>query len=344
MTRKERMLAAFCHHPVDRFPAGELSIENGLISNILKRPVSSAFIDPDRDVAIREALDMDLIVLSDWPSWNIGTTADGHSLFQNIYGCTYYTASHSRHVATPILVDPSEAWKYPIPDVSKVDPRYFDWFSENTDFFIFGQIGGPVSMLDESLDFEDFLVWALTDTKDLSECARRIMIYEVNRAKLYLDHGANGIVIADDMAYNSGTFLSPEIMDELVFPFYKNAVDEIKAYKDVPVVLHSDGDINKVLDRIIDCGFDGLQSLQPSANMNIYELKKSIGDKITLWGNMDLDYLMTRGTPQEVSIEAARLMGSMGNTGFILSTCNTLIDAIPTENALALYNTDRSIR
>ena len=78
--------------------------------------------------------------------------------------------------------------------------------------------------------------------------------------------------------------------------------------------------------------------------MDIYALKKTIGDRIVLWGNMDLDYLMTCGTPEEVSAEADNLMSAMGNTGFILSTCNTLIDAIPVENALALYRADRTIR
>ena len=344
MTRKERMLAALRREPVDRFPAGELCIESGLSARLLGHPVSSAFIDPERDVAVRELLDMDVIVLSDWPSWSAGTTPDGHPCFENVYGCTYYTASHSRHVYKPMLADPSDAWDYPVPDVSKVNADCFDWFSKNTDFFLLGQIGGPVSMLDESLEFEDFLVWALTDTEDLAEAARRIMKYEVARAKLYLDHGADGILIADDMAYNSGTFLSPEVMDKLVFPCYKKAVEEIKAYRDVPVVLHSDGDLNRVIDRILNCGFDALQSLQPSANMDIYALKKTIGDRITLWGNLDLDYLMTRGTPGEVTAEANRLMSSMGNTGFILSTCNTLIDAIPTENALALYRADRTVR
>ena len=152
MTRKERVLATFHHMPVDQFPAGELAIESNISSRLLGRPVSSAFIDYDRDVAVRNLLNLDIMVLSDWPSWRVGTTPDGHPLFKNNYGCTYYTTSNSRHVATPILEDPSEAWEYPIPDVSNVDCSSFDWFSANTDFFILGQIGGPVSMLDESLE------------------------------------------------------------------------------------------------------------------------------------------------------------------------------------------------
>ena len=55
-------------------------------------------------------------------------------------------------------------------------------------------------------------------------------------------------------------------------------------------------------------------------------------------GNLDLDRLMTFGTPEEVQAQVRWLCETIGpGGGFILSTCNILIDAIPPENALAMY-------
>lgn len=348
MTKKERVLAALQRKPLDRFPAGELQIDGSLAERILGKHypasdiVQNSIISYHRDRDVRLALDIDLLNVGHWPSTMLGKDENGYVYYRNNYGCEYYTTEHSRHIVKAILDEPEDAWDYPIPDIRNVDAECVRRCAQETDFFIFAQIGGPVSMLDESLDFEDFLVWSYTNTDDITEAARKIMIYEIQKAKLFLDAGADGIIIADDMAYNSGLFLPPNVMKKMVYPFYKQAVKEIKAYKDIPVVLHSDGNLNEALDDILDCGFDALQSLQPSAGMDILKLKKSIGDKITLWGNMDLDYLMTNGTPEEVRQEAGRLIQNMGDTGFILSTCNTLIDPIPAENAIALYSVDRT--
>ena len=99
-----------------------------------------------------------------------------------------------------------------------------------------------------------------------------------------------------------------------------------------------DGDLNSVMEDIVACGYDGLQSLQPSANMDIADIKARYGDRLCLMGNIGINYVLPFGTPQEVkqvvreTIEVAAPGG-----GFILSTCNTLIRAIPPENALAMY-------
>lgn len=156
-------------------------------------------------------------------------------------------------------------------------------------------------------------------------------------AKLFLDKGADAILIADDMAFNSGVFLPPYVMEENVYPFYKQMVREIKAYKNVPVFLHSDGNLNSVMDELVKCGFDGIQSLQPSAGMDIREIKEKYGDRLCLWGNIDLDHIMCFGTEEEVKEDVRRTIEiSSPGGGFILSTCNTMVDIIPPKNIFAM--------
>jgi len=175
-------------------------------------------------------------------------------------------------------------------------------------------------------------------TDKMKALTEKVIAYEVSRAKTFLDHGTDAILIADDIAYNTGLFLPPRIMDELAWPFYKGMIGEIKAHRDVPIFLHTDGDIRSVIGNIVDCGFDGLQSIQPSAGMDIEEVKREYGGRLCLMGNMDLDHLMPFGTPEEVAKQVKWLCNNISKDGgFILSTCNILTNMIPPANVLAMY-------
>ncbi|MGQ9596165.1 MAG: uroporphyrinogen decarboxylase family protein [Thermoproteota archaeon] len=91
---------------------------------------------------------------------------------------------------------------------------------------------------------------------------------------------------------------------------------------------------------IVDLGFNGVHSLQPSAGVNIIEIKRTWGSRICLMGNVDLDYLLTLSSPREVETEVKRLIREVApGGGYILSTTNVLTRYVPTENAIAMYRT-----
>lgn len=340
MTKKERVLSAFSHKEADRIPKGEVWIEGSLANRLLKKNYPLDYQHYERDKEVRELLNIDLINLGDWPSEEIGADEKGNKICHSLYGYDFVFNGKSKHIIKPPIEDIEDAEKYKMPDIKKVSGKIISDFSKNTDLFVMGQIGGPVSMLDEMFPMEDYLVYCLTNTKEMRSIGEKVMEFEIAKAKLFLNSGADAIFFADDIAFNSGTLLPPHIMEEIVFPFYSYVVKEIKKHKNVPIVFHSDGDLRKVMDKIVEAGFDGIQSLQPSASMDIAQIKKDYGDVLCLMGNIDLDYVMTFATPKEVedvvkwTIDVAAPGG-----GFILSTCNTFIDAIPSENALAMYKT-----
>ena len=80
-------------------------------------------------------------------------------------------------------------------------------------------------------------------------------------ARKMVEAGAPGIVIADDLAFNSVTFIAPKLLRELIFPSLEEEVYQIKKLG-VPMFLRSDGDIRSILDDIIAIGFDGWQAIQ----------------------------------------------------------------------------------
>ena len=340
MNRRERMVEAIRHKEADRVPKGEICIEAGIANRLLGREYSSEYQDYERDRAVRDLLRADFINVGDWPQEYLGKDEAGRDVYRSIYGYEFATAGASKHMVRPPINDIQDAAQYKAPDISRVSGALVKRFRETTDLFVFGQIGGPVSMVNEMFDMTDYMIYSMTNTAEIGLIGERVMEFEIAKAKLFLDSGADAILIADDIAFNSGTLLPPRIMDEIVFPLHRAAVQEIKKYKDVPVFFHSDGDLRSVMDTIAGNGFDGLHSLQPSAGMDIAELKRDYGDVLCLVGNIDLDQVMTFSPPEEVAEVVKRTIDiAAPGGGYVLATCNTLIDAIPDENALAMYET-----
>ncbi len=338
MNKKLRVVSAIRHEEPDRVPKGDLAIENGLLRALIGEEQYNRSTDYERQLAARRVLGADLIDIHQFPMEEVGQDDRGYPVYLSALGDEHVITEGSSQLVKPAIGDISDAASYSVPDLGLCRTEMLDWFRDHSDLFLFCQIGGPVSSLDWMLGTEDFLVWCMTNTDQIIALAEKVMEFEVGRAKIFLDHGADAILMADDIAYNSGLFLPPRIMERFVYPLWADAVSRIKAHRDVPVFLHTDGDIRTALAEIVECGFDGLQSLQPSAGMDIEQVKRDYGDRLCLMGNLDLDRLLPFGTPEEVEAQVRRLCEKIApGGGFILSTCNILIDAVPPENALAMY-------
>lgn len=340
MTKKERMLAALRRQPVDRIPRGELGIEAGFIAAFtadVKQPMSAL----QKEIYVRQQLGFDFINIHEFPRKLLRYSNDGYPIYESPYGDVFKETPHSFQMLKAAVEDMEDAEDYKTADLSGATTHLLDFYRENSDLFLMCQVNGPVGGTDWALGMEDYMCCSITDTEEVAIIADRITDYEIGRAKKFLDHGAEAILIADDIAFNSGLLLPPRIMEQLAYPFYKKMIRQIKAYKDVPVVLHTDGYICDALEKIVECGFDGLQSIQPSAGMDMARVKEQVGDRLCLIGNVDLNYLLPFGKPEEVTEEVKKLAEIAGPEGFVLSTCNIITDAVPVENAKAMYYFDK---
>lgn len=340
MTKKERMLAALRRQPVDRIPRGEIAIEGGFIANFLEgvdKPMSPL----QKEIYVRNELGIDFIDMHEFPRKLLGYAEDGYPIYESPYKDVFKETPHSFQMLKPALEDIEDVEDYEPADISVATHHLLDFYKKNTDFFLISQINGPVSALDWCLGMEDYMCYCMTDPDLVAQLAEKLMKFELERAKIFLDNGAEAILMTDDIAFNTGLLLPPETMKVVAYPYYKMVIDGIKAHKDVPVIFHSDGYLYDEIPNIIACGFDAIQSLQPSAGMDIEKIKKEFGDQICLMGNVDLNYLLPFGKPEEVREEVKKLVETAGPEGFVLTTCNIITDAVPVENAKAMYYFDK---
>jgi uroporphyrinogen decarboxylase len=58
--------------------------------------------------------------------------------------------------------------------------------------------------------------------------------------------------------------------------------------RDMPVILHTDGDVRPLIPHFLEAGFDCLQPCEVKAGMNLIELKRDWGDRLAFMGGIDV--------------------------------------------------------
>jgi len=97
----------------------------------------------------------------------------------------------------------------------------------------------------------------------------------------------DGAFLYDDLGYRNGTFFSPETYLEQLFPVHKRIFNFFNS-KNMPVILHSCGNVNAFVPYFIEAGLTCLQPLETKAGMNVIDLKTKYGNKLAFMGGIDV--------------------------------------------------------
>ncbi|MBN2553821.1 MAG: hypothetical protein JXB06_13675, partial [Spirochaetales bacterium] len=111
------------------------------------------------------------------------------------------------------------------------------------------------------------------------------------------------------------------------------------------VMFHSCGSLTDVIPDLIDAGLDILYPVQPKArSMQIDFLRKEFGGSLSFYGGFDVQELLPFGTVRQIEEEVVRMARVFaGRGGFILSTSHVIMEDVPEENVLKLYEIIRDI-
>lgn len=133
-----------------------------------------------------------------------------------------------------------------------------------------------------------------------------------------LDHGLmpDGLWIYGDMAFNHATFCSPADYRELIWPQHKRLCDWAHE-RGMKTIYHTDGNINGVVDLLIEAGVDVLQPLECKAGMDLRRLVPQFGSRVSFFGNIDVMVLI-RGDLDEIEEEVrTKLEAGKQNSGYL---------------------------
>ena len=143
------------------------------------------------------------------------------------------------------------------------------------------------------------------------------------------------VLMSDDLAHTGGCFVNPKIYRKYVFPWYKQ-IGRILENAGIPFIFHSDGNFMAVFNDLADCGVKAIHPIEPQA-MDIVEVKKEYGDKFCIFGNIDLDYTLTRGTVEEVEAQVKQRIKELApGGGWGCAASNSIPDYVKPENFKAM--------
>lgn len=124
------------------------------------------------------------------------------------------------------------------------------------------------------------------------------------------------------------------IYRKYLFP-YLEEMGRICRKKDIPFILHSDGNLYELLSDLYTCGFKAIYPIEPDV-MDIVELKKKCKGKLCLIGDLDA-HIITLGTSKQVEEKVKELIRQLGpGGGYCVAPSGGIPHFAPIENYKAL--------
>lgn len=156
-----------------------------------------------------------------------------------------------------------------------------------------------------------------------------------------IDVGVDIIWMTGDLATSQGPFVSPKLTERFIAPGIRE-IAQIVHNHGLPFLKHTDGNIMKILDILIDAGIDAIHPIDPIAGMDLKEVKDKYGDRISVMGNVDCAYLLPDGTPDQVQEAVKICIRQAGKGGgYICTSSNTIHPTVKPENYVAMVKAIR---
>jgi len=258
------------------------------------------------------------------------------------------TFHHFTHIVSPLadVDDPETAMEYPMPDRS--DPKHWADFPEKVrkihdrglaatfmpgHIFETGwQIRGMQRMLEEFA----------TGGEVSRILLQRIAEDNAKAARYAVEGGLDILFTGDDVGTQHGMMMSPESWRDWLKPLLAKVIAAARDVNpEIPVWYHSDGNIEAIVQDLIEIGVTILNPVQPEC-MDPAELKKRYGDRLSFWGCVGTQSTMPWGTPEQVRDTVKHLVQTVGEGGgLVVGPTHVLEPEVPWDNVLALADAVR---
>lgn len=178
---------------------------------------------------------------------------------------------------------------------------------------------------------------ALYDQPDLvSDLTTRIGERFVEHYTAAANHPAvRWIWLGDDMGFKTATMISPDHLREYIFPWQRRIAEAAHA-AGKPFLLHACGNLEKVMDDLIDdVGIDAKHSFEDAIEP-VASFRQRYGHRVAVLGGVDVDFL-SRNTPDEVRRYTREILEACApDGGYALGSGNSVTNYIPVENYVAM--------
>ncbi len=183
---------------------------------------------------------------------------------------------------------------------------------------------------------ENLLVAFLLEPELAEVVMDKVLACNIAIVRSAIRAGAEVIVLGDDYADNRGPLFSPAIFERFILPRLSKMIDAVHE-EGAKVIKHSDGNIYPLLEMIVGAGPDGINPVEPSAGMCLAEVKRRVGSRVCITGNIDCGKLLPFGTADEVEDAVRQAIADAGaGGGYILTSSNSIHSSCRAANFAAM--------
>jgi len=190
--------------------------------------------------------------------------------------------------------------------------------------------------------FEQFFMDMATDpgfTNDLLDRITEIQLALIHR---YLDLGVDGGYFGDDYGAQKNLLFSPRMWRKFIKPRLAQLFAPFRE-RGLPVLMHSDGQIQKILPDLVEIGLTTLNPVQPEVIDHAW-LRENFRGDLAFYGGISTQTVLPYGSPDEVrkavSDCAAEL--SPDGTGLLIAPSHRMMTDIPMVNVVAMLDAFRA--
>jgi len=170
---------------------------------------------------------------------------------------------------------------------------------------------------------EDLLMDALAEPEwcaDMFESYTTLLL-DVLQACVARGMVPDGIYIPEDMGFKTGLMIGPSTWDRLLRPCYERIRDFTKL-QGIQFWMHTDGHVYDLIERFLEMGVTALNPLECAAGMDIAELRKRFGNRMTCYGNISAGNLL--GPWENLEAELERKIPFAAQGGFIMHSDHSI--------------------
>lgn len=325
--------------PPDRLPLIDLFADQPIKERILGRPgVSDFSLDPeevrrkiDDEIEFRCMLGYDYIDVCPLVYFGAG--------FQTSEGSDRLWISES----AKIIRTRDDYEKHPWPSFEMVDFSQMEYAASRLPegMEIIPRISGVFENVSWLTGLEGLSYLLVDDPPLVAELFHRVgsMLLDVATRLVQMER-VGALFMGDDLGFRTGTLLSPEHLREYVMPWHRK-ICEAAHEKGLPFLLHCCGNVEKIMDDLIDgVGIDAKHSFE-DAIMPVERVVEKYSGRIALLGGVDMD-LLARGSEAQVRARVREIIERCAPTGrYAMGTGNSIASYLDLGNYLAMLDETR---
>lgn len=198
------------------------------------------------------------------------------------------------------------------------EKRYFCWSGVNV-----------FEMMHPVCGHENMLVGMALDPAWIIDMCQVYADLTINLMEILFEREGypDGIWFYEDMGFKGRPFMSPAMYREIIQPAHTKTIGFAHS-KDMPVIIHSCGMVERLVPGMLEAGMDCLQVIEVKAGMDLLKLYREYGDRLSFMGGIDVRELYSNDLRRVEAELISKLPIVMPGNGYCLHSDHSIPNTV----------------